>query len=96
MTASDRLSDWVGLLGILASLPPLWLAKRLWASTEPARVLTSRVLLGDGAGFLLGGLILSFARQWELAAAAVVAGFLIGTVSGVIAMRNASGRSNTQ
>jgi hypothetical protein len=95
MTASGRLSDWVGLLGILASLPLLWLAKRLWASTEPARLLTSRVLMGDGMGFLFGGLILSFARQWELAAAALIAGLLVGAVAGVVAMRNASGRSNT-
>ena len=94
--SGEDLIDWAGLIAILASLPPLWFARSLWKSAEPARILTSRILIGDGAGFLFGGLVLIVTAQWQWAFAILVLGFLAGAGFGVVAMRNASGRGKAE
>jgi hypothetical protein len=94
--AGENFIDWVGLIAILASLPPIWFARRFWNSPEPARLLMSRVLMGEGVGFLFGGLVVIVTAQWEWAVAVLMLSALTGAGFGFVAMQRAIGRGNAE
>jgi hypothetical protein len=89
MSAGAGVVEWAGLIALFASLPSLWVARQFWNAADPARQLLARVLLGDGAGLLIGGLLMIVTGQWGWALVILALCLGIGAVFGVIARQRA-------
>lgn len=89
MSAGADVVEWAGLIALVASLPSLFVARQLWAAADPTRQLLARVLLGEGAGFLIGGLLMIVTGQWGSALVTLALCVAIGALFGVIARQRA-------